>query len=116
MAVPLAPNRSWSLDFVLDAREDGRAFRVLNVFHDFSQACLTTLLDTSRSGHRVARELRRIGELRRYRCLVASNNGTELTLNAMLKWQEDCKVNWHYIALGKSIQNGLVKSSKGRMR
>ena len=49
-------------------------------------------------------------------CLVISDNGTELTSNAMLKWQEDRKVGWHYIAPGKPMQNGLVESFNVRMR
>ena len=48
--------------------------------------------------------------------MVVSDNGTELTSNAMLKWQEDRKVGWHYIAPGKPMQNGLVESFNGRMR
>ena len=48
--------------------------------------------------------------------MVVSDNGTELTSNAMLKWQEDRKVSWHYIAPGKPMQNGLVESFNGRMR
>ena len=32
-----------------------------------------------------------------------SDNGTELTSNAMLKWQEDRRVEWYYIALGKPM-------------
>ena len=42
--------------------------------------------------------------------------GSELTSNAMLKWHEDRKVGWHYIAPGKPMQNGLVESFNGRMR
>ncbi|SFG39546.1 hypothetical protein SAMN05443635_115102, partial [Roseobacter denitrificans OCh 114] len=30
-------NQRWSLDFMLDAHEDGRRYRVLNVIDDFSQ-------------------------------------------------------------------------------
>ena len=74
------------------------------------------VVDTSIGGVRVAGELDRIAELRGYPCLVLSDNGTELTGNAMLKWQEDRKVGWHYIAPGKPMQNGLVESFKGRMR
>ena len=48
--------------------------------------------------------------------MVVSDNGTELTSNAILKWQEDRKVDWHYIAPGKPMQNGLVESFNGRMR
>ena len=40
--------------------------------------------------------------------MVVSDNGTELTSNAILKWQEERKVEWHYIAPGKPMQNGFV--------
>ncbi len=74
------------------------------------------VVDTSIGGARVARELDKIAELRGYPCMVVSDNGTELTSNAMLKWQEERKVGWHYNAPGKPMQNGLVESFKGRMR
>lgn len=95
---------------------DGRRFRVLCVIDDFSRQCLATVVDNSISGERVARELDRIAEFRGYPCMVVSDNGTELTSNAMLKWQEICKVVWHYIAPGKPMQNGLVESFIGRLR
>lgn len=116
MAIPQEPNQRWSLDFMFDALEDGRRLRVLNVIDDFSRECLAAVVETSIGGARVARELDRIAELRGFPCLVVSDNGTELTSNAMLKWQEDRKVDWHYIAPGKSMQNGLVESFNGQMR
>jgi len=42
--------------------------------------------------------------------------GTELTSNAILAWQEDRRVEWHYIAPGKPMQNGFVESFNGRLR
>lgn len=42
--------------------------------------------------------------------------GTELTSNAILKWRAEAKVEWHYIAPGKSMQNGFVESFNGRLR
>ena len=42
--------------------------------------------------------------------------GTEFTSNAMLGWQQDHRVDWHYIAPGKPMQNGLVESFIGRLR
>ena len=42
--------------------------------------------------------------------------GTELTSNAILKWCAEHKVEWHYIAPGKPMQNGFVESFNGRMR
>ena len=116
MTIPQGPNQRWSLDFVSDSLIWGRRFRVLCVIDDFSRECLATVVDTSLSGHRVARELDRIAEMRGYPCMIVSDNGTELTSNAMLKWQEDRKVEWHYIAPGKPMQNGFVESFNGRFR
>ena len=116
MAVPQGVNQRWSLDFVSDALSCGRRFRVLCVIDDFSRECLATVVDTSLSGVRVARELDLIAETRGYPCMVVSDNGTELTSNAILKWQEDRKVEWHYIAPGKPTQNGFVESFNGRLR
>lgn len=116
MIVPQDPNQRWSLDFVSDTLLDGRRFRILCVIDDFSRECLATVADNSISGVRVARELDRIAQRRGYPCMVVSDNGTELTSNAMLKWQEDRHVEWHYIAPGKPMQNGFVESFNGRLR
>ena len=48
--------------------------------------------------------------------MIVSDNGTELTCNAVLGWCSDHKINWHYIAPGKPMQNGFVESFNGRMR
>jgi putative transposase len=37
-------------------------------------------------------------------------------INTMLAWCKDNGVDWHFIALGKPIQNGFVESFNGRMR
>ncbi len=116
MAIPQGLNQRWSLDFVSDTLSEGRRFRILNVIDDFSRECLASVVDTSLSGVRVARELDRIAEMRGYLCMVVSDNGTELTSNAILKWQEERCVEWYYIASGKPMQNGFVESFNGRLR
>lgn len=116
MAIPQGANQRWSLDFVSDALVDGRRFRILCVIDDFSRECLATVVDNSLSGERVVRELDAIAERRGYPCMVVSDNGTELTSNAVLAWQEDRGVEWHYIAPGKPMQNGFVESFNGRLR
>ncbi len=116
MTIPQGQNQRWSLDFVSDALVDGRRFRILCVIDDFSRECLATVVDNSISGVRVAREFDRIAEMRGYPCMVVSDNGTELTSNALLQWQEERCVEWHYIAPGKPMQNGFVESFNGRLR
>ncbi|SCB43344.1 Integrase core domain-containing protein [Rhizobium miluonense] len=44
--------------------------------------------------------------------MIVSDNGTELTSNAILAWSKDHKVEWHYIAPGKPMQNGYVKTTE----
>ena len=48
--------------------------------------------------------------------MIVSDNGTELTSNAVLTWLADASIEWHYTAPGKPTQNALVESFNGRMR
>ncbi len=129
MTLPQAPNQRWSLDFVSDVLADGRRFRVLVIVDDFTRECLALVADTSLSSHRVVRELDAIIQRRGKPLMVVSDNGTELTSHAVLRWQQDTGVEWHYIAShcptavclqtargGKPIQNAFVESLNGRFR
>jgi putative transposase len=40
----------------------------------------------------------------------------ELTSMAILRWSQERKVEWHYIAPGKPQQNAFVESFNGRLR
>ena len=95
---------------------DGRRFRVFVVVDDFTRACLALVVDTSLSGVRVARELDRLAELRDLPLMIVSDNGTELTSRAIMTWQAERGVEWHYIAPGKLVQNAFVESLNGRFR
>jgi len=116
MAIPQGPNQRWSLDFVSDTLVDGRRFRILCVIDDFTRECLATVVDNSLSGERVGRELDRLASIKGYPCMIVSDNGTELTSNAILNWQQQHTVEWHYIAPGKPMQNGFVESFNGKRR
>lgn len=114
--VEAQPNARWSLDFVHDQFDCGRRFRVLNIVDDVTRECLAAIPDTSISGRRVARELTALIERRGRPGMIVSDNGTELTSNAILKWCAEHGIEWHYIAPGKPMQNGFVESFNGRMR
>jgi putative transposase len=116
MLVPLRPNERWSLDFVSDQLTDGRRFRILAVVDDCTRECLALVADTSLSGLRVARELDRLVIGRGRPKMMVSDNGTELTSNAILRWANDNHVAWHYIAPGKPMQNAFIESFNGRLR
>jgi len=110
------PNQRWRLDFVHDQMASGRRFRVLNVVDDVTRECLAAVPDTSISGHRVVRELTDLFAARGKPGMIVSDNGTELTSNAVLAWCGELSVEWHYIAPGKPMQNGYIESFNGRMR
>ena len=114
--LPQAAEPRWSLDFASDVLGDGRRFRVLVVVDDFTRECLALVADTSLPGRRIVRELDRVMELRGAPLLVVSDNGTELTSHAVLRWQQERGVGWHYIAPGKPVQNAFVESLIGRLR
>ena len=108
--VEARPNARWSLDFVHDQFAGGQRFRVLNVVDDVTRECLAAIPDTSISGRRVARELTALIERRGKPGMIVSDNGTELTSNAILRWCSEQRIEWHYIAPGKPMQNGFVES------
>ena len=114
--VPNGPNERWSLDFVSDSFTDGRRFRILAIVDDFTRESLALIPDTSLSGAQVARELDALIERRGRPRSCVSDNGTELTSMAILKWNEMSGVAWHYIAPGKPQQNAFVESFIGRLR
>ena len=99
MAMPQAANERWSRDFISDAFTDGRRFRVLAVVDDFTRECLTLIADTSLSGGRVARELDAV-----------------IARRGILSWCQRTTTQWHYIAPGKPMQNGVIESFNGRFR
>lgn len=116
LVLPSRANERWSLDFVSDAFTDGRRFRVLAVVDDFSRECLALVAGTSLSGLRVTRELTAIMTRREKPKTIVSDNGTELTSMAVLKWCQETGIEWHYIAPGKPMQNAFVESFNGSFR
>ena len=110
------PNQCWSLDFVHDQLATGRRFRVLNIVDDVTRECLAAVPDTSISGKRVVRELTELIARRGKPGMIVSDNGTELTSNAVLAWCGEARIEWHYTTPGKPTQNAFVESFNGRMR
>jgi putative transposase len=116
MVLPQGPNQRWSMDFVSDTLTDGRRFRILAVVDDYTRESLCLVADTSLSGVRVVRELDALIARRGRPLSCVSDNGTELTSMAILRWSQTSGVDWHYIAPGKPTQNAFIESFNGRLR
>jgi putative transposase len=95
---------------------DGRRFRILTIVDDFTRECLALIADSSLSGLRVVRELDAPVAVRGCPAMCVSDNGTELTSMAVLRWSQENRVAWHYIAPGKPRQNAFAESFIGRLR
>lgn len=48
--------------------------------------------------------------------MIVSDNETQRTSSAILRWSGEATVAWHYLAAARSIQNGYVERFNGRMR
>jgi putative transposase len=116
MAIPRGPNQRWSPDFLSDAFADGRRFRILAVADDFTRECLALAADTSLPGLRVVRGLDAIMVRRGRPMMCVSDNGTERTGMAILRWCQEMRIEWHYIAPGKPQQNAFIESFNARLR
>ena len=57
-----------------------------------------------------------VEESKSSRVIDLPRRGTELTGMAVLRWAQDRKIEWHYIAPGKPQQNDYVESFNGRLR
>ena len=116
MPVALRPGERWSLDFLSDTFGACRRFRILAVNDDCCRENLCLTADTSISGIRVARELDALVRLYGRPASIVSDNGTEFTSRAILKWAGDNGVEWHYIDPGKPQQNAFIESFNGSLR
>jgi putative transposase len=65
---------------------------------------------------RVALELDRLLAERSRPKMIVSDDGSEMTSNAILAWADAARIEWHYIAPGKPMQNGFIESFAGRLR
>ena len=81
-----------------------RKFRILAVIDDCTRECLCLVADTSLSGARVARELSALIRIYGKPGCIVSDNGTEFTSRAILKWADEIEVPWHYIDRNRPIE------------
>lgn len=116
LPVPDGTNERWSMDFVHDCTAVGRRFRTLNIVDDFTREALAMVVDTSISGHRVARVLEQLVQQRGAPNAVVSDNGPEFTGRALDAWAYARGIQLRFIEPGKPVQNAFVESFNGKFR
>lgn len=115
-APSLAPNQSWSMDFVSDGLADGRRLRCLNIVDDFTKECLAIEVDTSLPGSRVVAVLERLAELRGLPLSITVDNGPEFAGKVLDEWAYRKGLKLHFIQPGKPQQNAYIESFNGKFR
>jgi len=73
-------------------------------------------LDTSISGKQAERELTELIARRGKPDMIVSDDGTELTSDAVLAWRGEAQVKRHYTAPRKPTRNAFVESFNGQTR
>lgn len=80
---------------VADTFGASRRLRILAINDDACRENLCLLGDMSIAGARVARELGTLVRLYGKPACIVSDNGTEFTSQAILKWASENRVEWH---------------------
>jgi len=109
-------NQEWAVDFVHDAAESGRKFRVLSVLDVYTRECLVLEVDTSFASRRVTRELEKVIAERGLPVAIRCDNGPEFTSRHFLAWALERKIELVHIEPGKPVQNAFIESFHGRLR
>ncbi len=109
LAVPDAPNDTWSMDFMADQLADGRSIRTLNVLDDFNREGLCIEVDFSLPAERVVRSLNQIIEWLGKPKVIRVDNGPEYISGTLMEWAEKQGVRLEYIQPGKPQQNAYIE-------
>jgi len=89
---PEGPNRTWSMDFVMDAMACGRRLKCLTVVDDYTKECLDIAVARGISGDEVTRILDAVAAFRGYPEAVRTDQGPEFTGKALDQWASDNRI------------------------
>ena len=113
---PMAPNLSWSMDFVADGLANGRRLRCLTIVDDCTRESLAIEVDTSLPGLRVIAVLERLAESRGLPLSITVDHGPEFESQVLDAWAYRHGVRLAFIRPGKPNENAYVESFNGRLR
>ncbi len=113
---PGEPNTTWSLDFVSDAVECGRKFRVLNIIDDCDRLAIAQEVSMSMPAKRVIKILEKViwlnGKPKNVRC----DNGPEFIAADFQNWCRGNDINILFIQPGCPTQNSYIERFNGSYR
>lgn len=113
---PQHKDHVWSYDFVEERTTDGRKFRILNIFDEFTRESLTVKVERRLNSQHVIDALYNLFILRGIPEYLRSDNGSEFTARAVRKWLAELGVKTLFIDPGSPWENGYMESFNGKMR
>jgi putative transposase len=116
LPAPTAVNQRWGMDFIHDARTDGRRFRCLTMVDEFTRECPVIAADTSLPSARVIAVLDQLaGHCGLPQSLVV-DHGPEFISRALDLWAYRRGIELVFIRPGKPVENAYVESFHSRFR
>ena len=110
------PNSVWCYDFVHDRFADGRAFRLLCVLDEHTRECLAIEVARSITSQDVILVLSRLMRLYGKPAYIRSDQGSEFTAGAVMRWLRDRSIGPAFIPPGRPWHNVFVESFNGKLR
>ncbi len=109
LEAPLSPNKSWSMDFMSDALDNGRRIRVLNIIDDFNRAALWVDAQYSYPSEFVIRALECLEVDRGLPTQIRVDNGPEFISNNLSTYCGSKGIKLVFIKPGTPTQNAYVE-------
>lgn len=114
--MPRLPDSVWSADFMSDALNCGRRYRLFNVVDDFNREALHVEVDTSITSERLIRIFERLRRVRGLPQILRTDNGPEFLGEAFTQWAKSAGMAIQYIQPGKPNQNAYIERFNRTMR
>jgi putative transposase len=114
--IAVAPNETWSIDFVSDQLASGRRFRCFTLIDSCTRECLAITVAYSLPSSAVIQTLDAIIAGRGQPTRLSLDNGSEFRSRAFDAWAADRGIALNFIQPGKPVQNAHVESFNGRLR
>lgn len=102
-------NQMWSMDFMSDALQNQRKFRVLNIIDDFNRQALWIEAAFSMPSAFVINALEKVIEENGKPKKIRVDNGPEFCSREFSEWCESKEITIQYTQPGKPMQNGYIE-------
>lgn len=111
------PNHVWALDYQDDQTSDGRRLRLLNIVDEFTRQVLVTHVERSITADDTVEVLEDLVDKQgQAPGFIRSDNGPELTSNALADWCWLSGTGAAFIEPGSPWQNAYIESLNSRIR